>query len=60
MLTPAQLRTKALEYTALAKTAINPNQRREFRRLESSFTAMADNEQWLKDNHQKIATPEDR
>ncbi len=58
MLTPAQLRTKALEYTELAKTAINPNERREFRRLESSFTAMADNEQWLKDNHQKIVTPE--
>ena len=55
MLTPARM--KALEYADLAKTAVNPNERREFRRLEGSFTAMADNEQWLKDNHQKLVAP---
>ena len=55
MLTPA--RTKALEYAELAKTAANPIERREFRRLESSLTAMAENEQWLKDNHQKLVAP---
>ena len=59
MLTPTQHRTKALEYTELAKTATNPNERRESRRLESSFTAMADNEQWLKDNRQKVVAPGD-
>lgn len=55
MLTPA--RTKALEYAELAKTAADPNERRELRRLESSLSAMADNEQWLKDNHQKLVAP---
>jgi hypothetical protein len=58
METPA--RTKALEYAELAKTAANPNERREFRRLESSLSAMADNEQWLKDNHQKLVAPGSR
>ena len=55
MQTPA--RTKALEYAELAKTATNPIERREFRRLEGSLTALADNEQWLKDNHQKLVAP---
>lgn len=55
MLTPA--RTKALEYADLAQTAANPNERRELRRLESSLSTMADNEKWLKDNHQKLVAP---
>jgi hypothetical protein len=55
MLTPA--RTKALEYTELAKTVADPNEKRERRRLERSLSAMADNEQWLKDNQQKLVTP---
>ena len=55
MLTPA--RTKALEYAELGKTATNPNDKREFRRLESSLAALADNEQWLKDNRQKLIAP---
>lgn len=57
MLTSTQHRTKARKFTELAKTATNPSERREFQRLENSFTAMADNEQWLKDNRQKIVTP---
>jgi hypothetical protein len=55
MLTPA--RTKALEYAELAKTVADPNERRELRRLESSLSAMADNEEWLKDNQQKLVAP---
>jgi hypothetical protein len=55
MLTPAL--TKALEYAELAKTVADPNEKRELRRLESSLSAMADNEQWLKDNQQKLVTP---
>ena len=55
MLTPA--RTKALEYRELAKATGNPNQKREFRRLERSLTALADNEQWMKDNRQKLVAP---
>ena len=55
MLTPAH--TKALDYAESAKTAANPNERRELRRLESSLSAMADNEQWLRANHQKLVAP---
>jgi len=55
MLTPA--RTKALEYAELAKTAADPNERREFQRLESSLSAMADNEEWLKDNDKNLVAP---
>jgi hypothetical protein len=55
MLTPA--RTKALEYTELNQTVADRNERRELQRIESSLRAMADNEQWVKDNHQKLVTP---
>ena len=54
MFTPEQYRAKAVEYGELAKTSTGPNQRREFQKLEQSFTALADNEQWLADNHQNI------
>jgi hypothetical protein len=37
----------------LVKTANGPNERREFQALEQSFTVLADNEQWLADNHDK-------
>ena len=53
MFTPKQYRSKAAEYTDLAKTAINPAEVREFQTLEQSFTTLADNEQWLADNYGK-------
>ena len=51
MFTPRQYRDKAVGYGKLVKTAIGPNERREFQKLEQSFTVLADNEQWLADNH---------
>jgi hypothetical protein len=54
MFTPQQYRSKAAQYTDLAKTARNPNEVLEFQALERSFTVLADNEQWLADNHDKI------
>lgn len=51
---PEQYRAKAVEYGELVKTSTGPNQRREFQKLEQSFTVLADNEQWLADNHQNI------
>ena len=51
MFTPQQYRTKAAEYTNLAKTASNPAEAHEFQTLERSFTVLADNEQWLADHH---------
>ncbi len=59
MFTPKQYRAKALEYGSFVKTSSSPNERREFQKLEQSFTVLADNEQWLKDNHQKtVRAPE--
>jgi hypothetical protein len=54
MFTPQQYRSKAAQYTDLAKTASNPAEALEYQALERSFTVLADNEQWLSDNHCKV------
>jgi hypothetical protein len=53
MFTPGQYRDKAVGYGELVKTANSPDERREFQALEQSFMVLADNEQWLADNHDK-------
>jgi hypothetical protein len=53
MFTPEQFRAKAAEYVELGKTANSPHEMREFQKLERSFTTLADNEQWLTDNHHR-------
>jgi hypothetical protein len=55
MPTPEQYREKAAEYAELAKQAHAPNEVREFQTHERSFTILADNEQWLADNHDNLA-----
>lgn len=53
MFTPGQYREKATEYGKRVKLANGPNERREFQALEQSFAVLADNAQWLVDNHHK-------
>jgi len=53
MSTPDQYRAKAAEFTDLARVGNAPDEVREFQKLERSFTALADNEQWLADNYGK-------
>jgi hypothetical protein len=53
--TPEQYRAKAAEYAELGKRGNAPNEVREFQKLEQSLTMLADNEQWLVDNHDKLA-----
>jgi hypothetical protein len=53
MFTPSQYREKAVEYGKRMKIANGPSERREFQALEQSFTVLADNAQWLVDNHHK-------
>jgi hypothetical protein len=53
MFTPEQYRAKAKEYAEWAKATISPKEAHEFRMLEQTFTTLADNEQWLADNHDK-------
>src|SRR5258708_13614397 len=55
MFTPEQYREKADEYSELAKQANAPNEVREFQKREQSLTMLADNEQWLADNHDNLA-----
>jgi hypothetical protein len=53
MFAPERYRAKAAEYTALAKATAAPEKIREFEKRERTLTALADNEQWLADNHDK-------
>jgi hypothetical protein len=53
MFTADQYRAKAIEYSKLLRTANGPNEMREYQRLERSFTELADNAQWMIDNHDK-------
>ena len=54
MFTADQYRAKAIEYSKLLRTANRPNEVREYQRLERSFTELADNAQWMIDNHDKL------
>jgi hypothetical protein len=51
-----QYRAKASEYSDLAGTSTDSDQRHDFQRLEQRFTVLADNEQWLADNYQHTVT----
>jgi hypothetical protein len=53
MFTAQQYRAKASEYATLVGMANSPNEVNEFQRLERSFTELADNAQWVTDNHGK-------
>src|SRR4051812_15021192 len=60
MFTPGEFRKKARGYGDLVKTAIAPEQKREFEVLEESFTQLANNEQWLADNYGKTVGAAER
>ena len=53
MFTADQYGAKAIEYAKLLRTANGPDEVREYQRLERSFTELADNAQWVIDNHDK-------
>lgn len=53
MFTAEQYRAKAREYAELMGIANGPNEVYEFQRLGRSFTELADNAQWMTDNHGK-------
>jgi hypothetical protein len=58
MFRPEHYRAKAAQYGELVKTTIAPNKVREYAELERSFTTLANNEQWLADNHHHTVRPE--
>jgi hypothetical protein len=55
MFTAEQYRAKAGEYAKLAGTANGSDEARAFQRLERSFTELADDAQWVTENHDKMA-----
>jgi hypothetical protein len=59
MFTADQFRAKAAEYTALLKNAVDPNEIRDLHKLEKSFSSLAQNEDWLADNFDKIIRSHD-
>jgi hypothetical protein len=54
MFTIEQYRAKAIEYSELARTTCGAHEVREFQKLERSYTELADNAQWVIDNHTKM------
>ena len=54
-----QYRAKAAESAKALKYTDVPSEIREFQRLEASFTALAQNEDWLADNFNKIIHSQD-
>ena len=52
-----QYRAKAAEFAELSKAAHLPAETRKFRKLEQSYLTLAENEEWMTDNRQKINCP---
>jgi hypothetical protein len=59
MFTADQFRAKAAEYTALLKNTVAPNEICDLQKLEKSFTSLAQNEDRLADNFDKIIRSQD-
>lgn len=60
MCTAEQYRATATEYKERADRASGPDEKREFQDLERSFSTLADNEQWLSNNHDKTVHARER
>jgi hypothetical protein len=59
MFTADQFRTKAAECAELTKTTDVPGEIREFQRSKQSFSDLAQNEDWLADNFDKMVRSRD-
>jgi len=59
MSTAEQYRAKAMEYAELLKIAIAPDEVVELQRRTQSFTLLAQNEDWLAHNSDKIIRAQD-
>ena len=57
MFTAKQYRAKAAEYTELLKVVSLPAETREFRKLEQSYLTLAESDEWIADNLDKINSP---
>jgi hypothetical protein len=57
MSTAKQYRAKAAELAELLKTTSSPAEIRELRQLEHSYLTLAENEEWMADNLEKMNVP---
>jgi hypothetical protein len=57
MSTAKQYRAKAAEFAELLKATSSPAEIREFRKLEQSYLTLAENEDWMAANLEKIDGP---
>jgi hypothetical protein len=53
MFVSKQYRTKAIEFGGLIETSSTSDEKREYQQLQRKFAELADNEQWLADNHEQ-------
>jgi hypothetical protein len=61
MFTAEQYRAKAAEFRALlTNTPRSPNETKEFRDLEQTYTRLAENEEWMAVNHDKTIQRRER
>jgi hypothetical protein len=60
MFSSERYRAKAAEFVELAKATASPSDIREYKNRERSFTTLADNEEWLKDNFDKMVHAPDK
>ena len=60
MFSSEQYRAKAAEYLKLAANTDSPNEIREFGDLERSYTVLANNEEWLEHNFDKMVHAPDK
>jgi hypothetical protein len=60
MFSSEQYRAKAAEYLELAAKTESPNETREFGDLERSYTELANNEEWLEHNFDKMVHAPDK
>jgi hypothetical protein len=59
MFTTKQYRAKSNEYGELSKGSSDPGQTRKHQASSDSFSALADNQEWLADNFDKMLQPPD-
>lgn len=54
MFNAEQYRAKAVEYQERVRKTDNPSEIREFENLVRTFSELADNEEWIEQNSEKI------
>jgi hypothetical protein len=58
MFSAKQYRAKAAEFRALlTNVPLSPNEKSEFRKLEQTYTTLAENEEWMAINIDKTIQP---